>query len=71
MHYLIFSLFVFSFLTVLTPNNEKQVYLIGAAWGIQTVGEKTVNSETYDLAIKTINKKMKTYLEEEQVKIDK
>lgn len=54
----------FGTLTALTPDNEKSVYLIGGAWALQTVGEKTVNSETADLAVKAVNAKLKAYVEE-------
>lgn len=54
----------FGVLTSLTPDNEKQVYLIGGAWALQSVGEKTINSDTADLAVKAVNAKLQQYITE-------
>lgn len=62
---------LFGMLTALTPDNEKSVYLIGGAWALQTVGEKTANSETADLAVKAVNAKLKAYVEEATAGTDK
>jgi hypothetical protein len=51
-------------LTVVIPNSEKTVYLIGGAWALQTAGEKVATSETSELVVKVIQQKLNAYLEE-------